>query len=73
MKNLSDCIVLIVDDTKLNIKILIETLDNDYKLSVAMDGKSALEFMEKIVPDIVLLDIVMPKMDGFEVCSRMKF
>ena len=72
MKKLSECTILIVDDTKFNIKILVETLSDDYELSVAMDGKSALEFMEKVVPDILLLDIMMPIMDGFEVCSKMK-
>lgn len=72
MKSLSDCNILIVDDTKFNIKILEDTLSNDYKLSVAMNGKSALKFMEEIVPDIILLDIMMPEMDGFEVFSKMK-
>lgn len=72
MKSLSECRILIVDDTKFNIKILVEILSDDYELSVAMDGKSALESMEEVVPDIVLLDIMMPVMDGFEVCSKMK-
>lgn len=72
MKSLSDCNILIVDDTKFNIKILEDTLSKDYKLSVAMNGKSALKFMEEIVPDIILLDIIMPEMDGFEVFSKMK-
>lgn len=72
MKKLSECTILIVDDTKFNVRILVETLCDDYELSVAMDGKSALEFMEKVVPDILLLDIMMPIMDGFEVCAKMK-
>lgn len=72
MKNLSECNVLIVDDTKFNVKILEDTLSNYYKLSVAMDGKSALKFMEEVVPDIILLDIMMPEMDGFEVFSKIK-
>lgn len=72
MKKLSECTILIVDDTKFNIKILVETLSDDYELFVAMNGKSALEFMEKVVPDILLLDIMMPIMDGFEVCAKMK-
>ena len=72
MKNLSECTILIVDDTKFNIKILLETLSDDYQLSVAMDGKAALEYMEEVVPDLILLDIMMPGMDGFEVCSTMK-
>lgn len=72
MKNLSDCSILIVDDTKFNLKILEDTLKNEYQLSVAMDGKEALKFMEEVIPDIILLDIMMPEMDGFEVFSKMK-
>lgn len=72
MKKLSDCTILIVDDTKFNIKVLVDTLEDDYELAVAMDGRSALKFMEQVIPDIVLLDIMMPKMDGFEVFSKMK-
>jgi putative two-component system response regulator len=72
MKNLSDCSILIVDDTKFNIKILEDTLRRDYQLSVAMDGKAALKFMEEVIPDIILLDIMMPEMDGFEVFSKIK-
>ena len=72
MKNLSNCSILIVDDTKFNIKILEDTLKSDYQLSVAMDGKAALKFMEEVIPDIILLDIMMPEMDGFEVFSKIK-
>ncbi|WP_160690424.1 two-component system response regulator [Clostridium sp. C2-6-12] len=72
MKNLSDCNILIVDDTNFNIKILEDTLKSDYKISVALDGKSALKFMEEVIPDIILLDIMMPEMDGFEVFSKIK-
>lgn len=72
MKNLSNCSILIVDDTKFNIKILEDTLKSNYQLSVAMDGKAALKFMEEVIPDIILLDIMMPEMDGFEVFSKIK-
>lgn len=68
MKKLSDCVVLIVDDTEDNLDILVETLGNDYEVSVAMDGENALESIKMEVPDIILLDIMMPGMDGYEVC-----
>jgi putative two-component system response regulator len=72
MKNLASCSILIVDDTRFNIKILEDTLKSDYLLSVAMDGKAALKFMEEAIPDIILLDIMMPEMDGFEVFTKIK-
>jgi len=72
MKLLSDCRVLIVDDAKANIDILIEGLRLDYKLSVALSGDMALQVAARTPPDLVLLDIVMPVMDGYEVCRRMR-
>jgi len=63
---------MVVDDTEENIDILVETLGNDYEISVAMDGESALEDMAANKPDLVLLDIMMPGMDGYEVCRRIK-
>lgn len=72
MKELSECKVLIVDDTEANIDILVEALGDDYDVSVAMDGETALENLEIEVPDIILLDIMMPGMDGYEVCSHIK-
>lgn len=72
MKSLSECKVLIVDDTEENIDILIEALGNEYDIAVAMDGETALESLEEEIPDIILLDIIMPDMDGYEVCRRIK-
>lgn len=72
MKKLSECTVLIVDDTEENLDILVETLADDYEVSVAIDGETALESLEVEVPDIILLDIMMPGMDGYEVCRRIK-
>jgi Response regulator containing a CheY-like receiver domain and an HD-GYP domain len=72
MKSLSECKVLIVDDTEENIDILIEALGNEYDIAVAMDGETALESLEEEIPDIILLDIMMPDMDGYEVCRRIK-
>lgn len=72
MKDLSDSRILIVDDAKPNIDILVEALRNEYKLSVALSGTAALGSVEKNPPDLVLLDIVMPDLDGYEVCRRLR-
>lgn len=72
MNNLNECKVLIVDDTEMNIDVLVEALYEDYDLSVAMDGNRALEIVDLEKPDIILLDIMMPEMDGYEVCKRLK-
>jgi len=72
MKELSECKVLIVEDIEANIDILMDALGDDYDVSVAMDGETALENLEIEVPDIILLDIMMPGMDGYEVCSRIR-
>jgi len=72
MKDLSGSTILIVDDTETNIDILIAALGDDYDISVAMDGQSALEHISDNPPDLILLDIVMPGMDGYEVCRRLK-
>jgi sigma-B regulation protein RsbU (phosphoserine phosphatase) len=72
MKKLSDCRVLIVDDAKANLDILVEGLKADHKLSLALNGEQALQIAARTPPDLVLLDIVMPGLDGYEVCRRMR-
>ena len=72
MKELSDCRVLLVDDAKANLDILVEGLKADHKLSLAMNGEMALQIAQRTPPDLVLLDIVMPGLDGYEVCRRMR-
>lgn len=72
MKKLSDCRVLLVDDAKVNLDILVEGLKSDHKLSLALNGESALQIASRTPPDLVLLDIVMPGIDGYEVCRRMR-
>ena len=64
--------ILIVDDDKLNVIILEEILKGQFKLATAHSGKDALDVAGKFKPDIVLLDIMMPGMDGYEVCRRLK-
>jgi sigma-B regulation protein RsbU (phosphoserine phosphatase) len=72
MKDLADCRVLIVDDAKPNLDILVEGLKSDHKLSLALNGETALQIAERTPPDLVLLDIMMPGLDGYEVCRRMR-
>lgn len=72
MKKLSDCRVLLVDDAKVNLDILVEGLKSDHKLSLALNGETALQTAARTPPDLVLLDIVMPGMDGYEVCRRLR-
>lgn len=64
--------ILIVDDTPANIETLNETLENDFDIYFAMDGNDALQKVQLLEPDLILLDIMMPVMDGFEVCRKLK-
>jgi sigma-B regulation protein RsbU (phosphoserine phosphatase) len=72
MKDLGESRVLIVDDSKSNVDILVEALRGEYKLGVALNGESALASIARNPPDLVLLDIVMPGIDGYEVCRRLR-
>jgi two-component system, sensor histidine kinase and response regulator len=64
--------ILIVDDTPTNLSILEEILNEDYFISVAQSGKQALSIIEKFTPDLILLDVNMPGIDGFETCRKLK-
>lgn len=64
--------VLIVDDAPTNVEILSEVLDSEYEVLFAISGEDALNIAFEETPDLILLDIVMPHMDGYEVCSRLK-
>ena len=69
----SDARILIVDDTLQNIQVLGTILrEEGYQLNVAQNGVQALEAVQKILPDLILLDIMMPEMDGFEACRHLK-
>jgi len=72
MMDLSEFTVMVVDDTESNIDVLVNTLEDSYDVRVAMDGKSALEDIMEEPPDLILLDIMMPGMDGYEVCQKLK-
>ncbi len=65
--------LLIVDDQPMNVDILQTRLAvHGYDILTAMDGEAALELARTQQPDLMLLDIMMPKMDGIEVCQRLK-
>ncbi len=64
--------LLIVDDEHVNIKILNNILGKDYTIHVAGDGISALEKAIEFLPDLILLDIIMPGIDGYEVLAKLK-
>src|SRR5215468_3753007 len=65
--------VLVVDDVELNVKLLEAKLSSEYfEVIPAYSGPVALELAEREAPDIILLDVMMPRMDGFEVCRRLK-
>lgn len=63
---------MVVDDAQENIDIIVTVLGLQYNVSMAMDGKSALAHIAQEPPDLILLDIMMPGMDGFEVCRQLK-
>lgn len=64
--------VLIVDDTPLNLLLLTRILEKEYLIRSALRGQEALDNAFAFPPDIILLDIMMPEMDGFEVCRLLK-
>lgn len=69
----ADARVLIVDDTPKNIQVLGTILKQaGYQINVAQGGLQALKVVERVTPDLILLDIMMPDIDGFETCRRMK-
>ncbi len=72
MNDLPMCTILAVDDTKFNLDLLVDALGDEHDLSVAMNGATALQLAEATPPNLILLDLMMPGMDGFEVLRRLK-
>jgi sigma-B regulation protein RsbU (phosphoserine phosphatase) len=65
--------ILVVDDSPVNLQVLVKTLNGEgRRVLVATGGKSAIEIAERVHPDLMLLDVMMPDMDGFEVCRALK-
>ena len=73
MTNQSDNQILIVDDNPANIDVLFNYLDEvGFDISVATHGQQAIQRCQQVKPDLILLDVMMPDMDGFEVCRHIK-
>ena len=64
--------VLIVDDERSNISMLRFILSSEYTVYASIDGQDAVETAEEVMPDVILLDIIMPEMDGFAVIAALK-
>lgn len=64
--------LLLVDDQPINIQTLYQIFHADHEVFMASNGAQALEFCQRTPPDLILLDVVMPEMDGLEVCRRLK-
>jgi DNA-binding response OmpR family regulator len=66
-------LILVVDDTPANLEVVCETLsDAGYEVATAIDGDRALKRVRAYPPDLILLDVQMPGIDGFETCQRLK-
>lgn len=64
--------ILIVDDTRTNLLAARDALAEDYRITALMSGQEALDFLEQEIPDLILLDIIMPHMDGFDVMKKLQ-
>ena len=65
--------ILLVDDNATNLQVLYQTLGgHGYRLLAARSGKDAIAIAQQVLPDLILLDVMMPEMDGFETCARLK-
>lgn len=64
--------ILVVDDDPMNLKFLIEILSDEYEIQAVLSGEEALNIVHDFMPDIILLDIMMPGIDGYEVCKKIR-
>ncbi|MBT4289499.1 MAG: response regulator [Deltaproteobacteria bacterium] len=64
--------ILVVDDDPMNLKFLKEILSDEYNIIAALSGEEALEIIFDFMPEILLLDIMMPGIDGYEVCKKIR-
>lgn len=64
--------ILIADDERFNLNILVNILKSDYKIIIAKDGKQTIERAISNLPDLILLDVMMPEMNGYDVCKNLK-
>jgi len=64
--------ILIVEDVELNRELLVQLLENDYRLVLAADGAAALERAAETKPDLILMDLSLPRIDGWEATRRLR-
>lgn len=64
--------ILVVDDDQTNLKFLKEILDDDYELLTVSSGEEALDILHTFAPKVVLLDIMLPGISGYEVCKKIR-
>lgn len=64
--------ILVVDDQPLNIQVIFQILGNDYQILMATSGEQAIKVAETAIPDLILLDVMMPEQDGLETCRQLK-
>ncbi|HPR34728.1 MAG TPA: response regulator [Anaerolineaceae bacterium] len=64
--------ILIVEDTELNIDLLTQLLEDNYRLLIARDGAESISVTEKSKPDLILMDIALPVMDGYEASRQIR-
>jgi two-component system, NtrC family, sensor kinase len=73
MQTAQENLILIVDDLPTNLKVLFDLLsESGFQIIVARSGEDALEKIKQVLPELILLDVMMPGMDGFETCERLK-
>ncbi|MDY0096021.1 MAG: response regulator, partial [Candidatus Vecturithrix sp.] len=72
-KNLEQGTLLLVDAIPENLKALIEFLEQSgFRIIVAQSGEAAIQRAQQVIPDLILLDVMMPQLDGFEICQQLK-
>ncbi len=64
--------ILVVDDEIFNIDLIVSAFEEEYEILSASSGEEALQVAKRHLPDLILLDVMMPRMDGFDVCARLK-
>ena len=73
MEDETNNLILIVDDNPQNIQVVAAVVnESNYESGFAMNGQQALDFLEENIPVLILLDIMMPDMNGYEVCEKIK-
>ena len=73
MEDLKDSVVLVVDDNPRNLGVLFNYLSKfEFTILVAQDGKSAFRLLDEQIPDLILLDVMLPDTDGYDICRRLK-